>query len=168
MTSQSGIDPREYRNFAGRFATGVTVITLDDGSGPRGLTANAFTSVSLNPTLLLVCVDHRATSYPFMRKADGFTVNILAEDQEKVSGFFAGTTPPDNPMGGFGFRPGKTGAPILDGVIAWAECRIYEVLAGGDHDIFLGEVIDMGTPRGDAAPLLFYSGKYRLLAPLEG
>lgn len=165
--SDSGIDPREYRNMVGRFATGVTIITLDDGSGPRGLTANAFSSVSLDPLLLLVCIDHRATSYPFIQRSGSFAVNILAEDQEHVSNFFAGTTPEDNPMGEIAYRTGETGSPLLDGVIAWADCRTSEVYAGGDHDIFLGEVVDMKLEREDAAPLLFFGGGYRKMVPAE-
>ena len=165
MSDGSGPDPRSYRDMIGRFATGVTVVTTDDGSGSRGLTANAVSSVSLEPMLLLVCVDHKTTSYPFLQKAGIFCVNILGADQMDASNFFAGTTPTDNPMGDIAYRTGETGAPILDGVVAWADCRTWNVYKGGDHDIFVGEVVNFALERPEADPLLFFGGGYRAIAP---
>lgn len=161
----SAVDGRAFRDVCGRFATGVTVVTTTGGDGPRGLTANAVSSLSLDPTLFLVCVDLRATSYPVLERAGRFAINILAADQEHVSNFFAGTTPPGNPMGDVPHRMSELGSPLIDGAIAWLDCRTHSILDGGDHRIFVGEVAACEIARPDAEPLLFYRGKYRAIAP---
>ena len=163
-TSSSGVDTRLYRDVCGCFATGVTVVTTADESGGRGLTANAISSLSLEPALFLVCVDLRATSYPILEQAGHFAINILAADQEDVSSFFAGTTPDDNPMGGIQHRMSEYGNPLLDNALAYLECRTHSVIDGGDHKIFVGEVQGCHIERPDAEPLLFFRGKYREIA----
>ena len=159
------VDGRAFRDVCGRFATGVTVVTTAGDGGPRGLTANAVSSLSLDPTLFLVCVDLRATSYPVLEQAGRFAINILAADQEGVSNFFAGTTPPGNPMGDVRHRMSELGSPLIEGAIAWLDCRTHSILDGGDHRIFVGEVAACEVARPDAEPLLFYRGKYRGVAP---
>ena len=161
MAAEPVIDARRYRDTIGRFATGVTVLTWDDGEHVRGMTANAVTSVSLDPMLLLACVDRRGSAHEQLLRAPAFTVNILAEDQVAVSQAFARSGVED--MGDVPYLTGSTGAPIIVGALAWVECEIEERLPGGDHTIFIGRVVDLAVPRPDAAPLLFYSGRYRSL-----
>ena len=163
MTDQASPEPRAFREVAGRFATGVTIITMADGGQPHGMTANAFSSVSLDPPLVLVCVDKAASAYEPILRAGAFAVNILAEHQRSLSDFFArhGREEEGDPMGGFAHRSGKTGSPILDGTLGWLDCRMTEQFDGGDHSIVIGEVIDLELTEPSGAPLLFFAGGYR-------
>ena len=163
--SSSGIDTRLFRDVCGNFATGVSVVTMVGDDGPRGLTANAISALSLEPTLFLVCVDLKATSYPIIDQAGNFAINLLADDQEAVSNFFAGTTPPDSPMGDTAYHMSDLGSPLIEGSIAWLDCRTQSILDGGDHKIFVGEVANCEIVRPEADPLLFFRGKYRAIAP---
>ena len=144
----------------GHFATGVTVITTRDIDGkPYGLTANSLCSVSLDPPLLLVCVDKRAESHPAFGRSGLFAVNILGIGHEDLSRRFAVS-------GGDKFvdvdhRSGVSGLPLLDGALASVECRVVAVHEAGDHTIFIGEVEHLQADNGD--PLLFFRGKYRRL-----
>lgn len=157
------IDPRRFRDVMGRFATGVTVVTIADGEQLRGMTANAFSSVSLDPAMLLVCIDEHASIYPMFERATAFAVNILASDQAGVSQTFAQKGEKDEVMAGHPFRLGPLGSPVLDGVLAWAECRIAHRYEGGDHLIVVGHVQDLEVTRPDVDPLLFFAGQYRAL-----
>lgn len=161
MTAEHAIDSRMFRDTIGRFATGVTVLTWDDGTHVRGMTANAVSSVSLDPMLLLACVDRRGSAHEQLMTASSFAVNILAEDQAAVSQTFARHGIED--MGDVAHTPGRTGAPIIEGVLAWVECEIAERFPGGDHTIFIGRVVDLQVARPEAPPLLFYAGRYRSL-----
>ncbi len=153
-------DPKELRRVMGLFATGVTVLTTRDADGrPFGLTANAVTSLSLTPPLLLICIDKKAETHPHFLTSRCFVVNILAEDQEGISTHFAKS-------GGdkFGSLPCSTnldGVPILEGTLAHLECRIVETFEGGDHVIHIGEV-QRAEVRG-GRPLLYFQGAYRHL-----
>lgn len=151
------IPPDEFRRIMGLFATGVTIVTLlDDGGRPQGLTANSVTSVSLNPPLLLVCVDRGAVCFPCFKEGRGFAVNILTEEQEALSRRFASRV--EDKFEGLTHRPGVLGSPLLKDCLGYLECRIVQAYPGGDHVIFVGEVL-----RGEAAEgraLLFYRGKY--------
>lgn len=157
------IDSREFRNWGGHFATGVTVLTVHVGDTVRGMTANAFCSLSLHPPLILVCIQNGVSMHPFLEVAESFGVNILASDQKPLSELFAKHGEHTAPMGGAPYRLGSLGAPLLDGALGWVECRVEERYAGGDHMIVIGRVEAMATERPDAEPLLFYSGKYRTL-----
>lgn len=153
----------EYRRLIGCFATGVTVITAARGEEVRGMTANAVTSLSLEPLLLLVCVDKRTVTHQFLEEAQNFAVNILAEDQEQVSRALASRDSEDaRRLIGYRYRPGHTGAPILEDCLAYVECHITEVLEGGDHSIFIGQV-ESGEVLREVPPLLFFRGKYSRL-----
>jgi flavin reductase (DIM6/NTAB) family NADH-FMN oxidoreductase RutF len=163
MTAESAIDARMYRDTIGRFATGVTVITWDDGAHVRGMTANAVSSLSLDPMMLLVCVDKKASAHDQLEVARAFAVNILAADQIEVSKAFARHGVADMADARYTLR--ASGAPILDGALAWIECEIAERLPGGDHTIYLGRVVDLEISRPEADPLLFFGGRYRSLAP---
>ena len=159
MTTAPEVDQRRYRDTVGRFATGVTVITVNDGRVARGMTANAFSSLSLDPTLLLVCVDKNASAHPLLERAGAFAVNILAADQVDVSRAFSRKGVED--MAGVAHRLGQTGAPLIENVVAWFDCRVHERLEGGDHSIFIGRVVDLDIPRPEVDPLLFFAGGYR-------
>lgn len=154
------IERNELRRVMGHFATGVTVITTRSQDGqPYGLTANAFSSVSLEPPLLLVCVDKKAESYPFFEQSKVFTVNILADDQEALSRRFAVSG--GAKFEGVAYHMGANGAPILESSLAYIECTLYASYDGGDHTIYLGEVQQAETV--ERKPLLFYRGGYREL-----
>lgn len=155
------IDPRELRNTMGLFATGVTVITTKDATGkPFGLTANAFSSLSLDPPLLLVCVDKKVDCYACFDESKVFVVNFLAREQEELSTRFA--TKGIEKFERVSYTLGSLGVPLLDGALAHLECKVAAVYEGGDHTIYTGEVQTIAT--ADVKPLLFYQGKYRSLA----
>jgi flavin reductase (DIM6/NTAB) family NADH-FMN oxidoreductase RutF len=157
----------EYRQLIGCFPTGVTIITMAHEGEVRGMTANAVTSVSLDPLLLLICVDKRTITHRFLEQASAFAVNILAEDQEHVSRALASRDSDDaRRLMGHPYHPGQNGAPILDDCVAYLECRITEVFPGGDHSIFIGEVV-WGEVMRDVPPLIFHRGKYRRLQNLS-
>jgi flavin reductase (DIM6/NTAB) family NADH-FMN oxidoreductase RutF len=157
------IDAAHYRQIAGHFATGVTVITTAHDGWLHGMTANAVTSVSLNPLLLLVCVDKTANMHEQIEKAGRFGVNILSDEQEDISRTFAATTEPERgALQGAAFRMGDHGSPILDGVLAYMECAIVDRCEGGDHTIYIGSVV-AGDLVEEGAPLLFFRGGYRRL-----
>lgn len=152
------IDKNELRRVMGHFATGVTVITTLNKDGQMlGLTANAFSSVSLDPPLCLIAVDKKAESYGSFEESRVFTVNILASDQEALSRKFAVSG--GNKFEGVAYRIGANGAPILDGALAYIECKLYAAYDGGDHTIYLGEVQQAEITEGK--PLLFFRGGYR-------
>jgi flavin reductase (DIM6/NTAB) family NADH-FMN oxidoreductase RutF len=154
------IEKNELRRVMGHFATGVTVITSIRSTGQiHGLTANAFTSVSLIPPLLLVCIDKKAESYPCFDESKIFTVNVLAADQEALSRRFAVTG--GDKFEGVSYKVGANGAPILDGALAYLECKVTEKIDGGDHTIYVGEIEQAETKEGK--PLLFFRGGYREL-----
>jgi flavin reductase (DIM6/NTAB) family NADH-FMN oxidoreductase RutF len=158
------IDPLEFRSIIGSFATGVTVITTAANGEMQGMTANAVTSLSLDPVMLLICVDRSSHTHRILEAGGAFTVNVLGEHQQDVSRLFAKKAEPERgTLRGQPFRIGKTGAPVLEDCLAFFECRVAEVHSGGDHTIFLGEVIDLGIVK-DVPPLLFFRGAYRSLA----
>jgi flavin reductase (DIM6/NTAB) family NADH-FMN oxidoreductase RutF len=158
------VDPQEFRNIIGHFATGVTVITTAAGDRLHGMTANAVTSLSLDPVMLLVCVDKTTYTHGVLAESAIFAVNILGKHQEAVSRVFAKRGEPEaGSLRGQAYTIGRTGAPVLDDCLASIECRVAEVFEGGDHSIFLGEVVAQAV-RSELEPLLFYRGKYRTLA----
>lgn len=155
-----GIGPDEFRHVLGHFASGVTVVTTWDADGrPTGLTASAFTSVSLEPPLILVCVDHKAQSYPALRASGRFAVNVLAVEHETLSRRFA-TTDADK-FNEVGYHPGPLGLPLLPEALAHLECRTVHAYSGGDHTIFVGEV--EAAHAHDGEPLLYFRGDYTRL-----
>lgn len=154
------IDSRELRNVFGAFATGVTIITTKDADGkPFGLTANSYTSLSLDPPLILVCVDKKVDCYACFEQSKVFAVNFLAEDQEQLSTRFA--TKGIEKFEGVLTREGRLGVPLLEGAIGYIECKLVNGYEGGDHTIYIGEVQN-ASASGDR-PLLFFKGKYSRL-----
>jgi flavin reductase (DIM6/NTAB) family NADH-FMN oxidoreductase RutF len=162
------IDPRAYRNTIGLFATGVTVITTRLGETIHGMTANAVSSVSLDPTLLLVCIDRRARMHDLITRAGAFAVNILAADQEALSGHFAGRGKDGPPPPGLRFVHGPAGddggVPTIAGCLAAIRCAVEVSYDGGDHTILLGRVTEIRPGRPGLQPLLWFGGRYRHLA----
>jgi flavin reductase (DIM6/NTAB) family NADH-FMN oxidoreductase RutF len=151
------VDPLQLRRVLSRFPTGVTIVaTKHRPSGVCGLTVNAFASVSLEPPLVLVCVDRGSNTHGCIEASGVFTVNVLATGHEELATAFAQKR--EDKFDGVGHRLAHTGAPIIDGVVAWLECRVTEVLEGGDHTIFLGEVL--GAEEGEGRPLVFFRSGY--------
>jgi flavin reductase (DIM6/NTAB) family NADH-FMN oxidoreductase RutF len=154
------VDPDTFRSVLGRFASGVTVVTTLDAHGRDvGLTVSAFSSVSLAPPLVLVCIDHEASMHPILLGARHFAVNILAADQEPLARRFSALD--GDRFDGVGYVRGQMGVAILDEVLGYLECRKMHVIEGGDHSIFVGEV-ETALVRA-ATPLLYYRGGYAQL-----
>jgi flavin reductase (DIM6/NTAB) family NADH-FMN oxidoreductase RutF len=154
-------DPKELRRVMGMFATGVTILTTRDSKGqPYGLTANAVTSLSLEPPLLIICIDKRAETHPHFFDSRLFVVNILAEHQQELSARFAKSG--GDKFGDLPYSVNGDGVPVLDGTLAQVECCIVQTHDGGDHVIHVGEVKHAEARGG--RPLLFFQGKYRELA----
>lgn len=154
----------DFRHVLGHFASGVTIVSTCDADGrPTGLTASAFSSVSLDPPLILVCVDHKSQSYPALLERGRFAVNILAADQEAVSRRFASSRL--DKFDGVAHRITDLGLPLVDGAIAQLECITVSTHVEGDHTIFVGRVERAGATGGD--PLVYSRGRYERLAGAE-
>lgn len=159
-------DTETYRDVLGRFVTGVTIVTsvatTGDGDQPWGTTVNAFTSVSLEPPLVLVCVGRERSIHPVIARAGGFAVNILGEESQALSDCFAGAPSalPRSAFCGADYRSGATGLPILEASVAHLECRVERTLEAGDHTIYLGRVLGVGLSEVHPLPLLYYRGRY--------
>jgi len=154
------VDPDTFRSALGRFASGVTIVTALDPSGRDvGLTVSAFASLSLVPPLVLVCVDHAASLHPVLAEARHFAVNILAADQEPLARRFS--TLDGDRFDGVGYTRGQTGVAVIDEVLTVLECRKVNAAGGGDHTIFVGEVVTTHARGG--TPLLYYRGGYAQL-----
>ncbi len=145
----------------GNFATGITVVTTKDRAGqPYGLTVNSFTSVSLDPILVLVCFDNRLSGLQAFKDSKHFGVSILSEHQEDMSRIFAKK---DAERPSTIYFEGKLGMPLLQNAIAVMECETVQIFPGGDHQIFLGEVRNAEVRQAGQQPLLYFRGKYRTL-----
>jgi flavin reductase (DIM6/NTAB) family NADH-FMN oxidoreductase RutF len=158
----------EFRKAMGSFATGVTVITVDHEGEVHGMTANAFTSVSLDPMLVLVCVDHKARTHAHLHAKKRFGVNVLAENQRSISEYYALPTQTHRHAeqeAGAKFDRTPHGTPVLHGALAYFECRLHTAQDAGDHTIFIAEVEDVVVRGGD--PLLYFRGAYRGIGPIR-
>lgn len=152
----------EFRKAMGCFATGVTIITLDLEGEVHGMTANAFASVSLDPPLVLVCIDHTTRTHAHLHTKKRFGINVLCEDQRAISEYYARperTHDRAEAEAGARFDRTQHGTPMLRGALAYLECRLHSVQAAGDHTIFIAEVEDGVVDDGN--PLLFFRGRYR-------
>jgi flavin reductase (DIM6/NTAB) family NADH-FMN oxidoreductase RutF len=160
MTQDSG---HAFRHAAGRFASGVTVVTTPASEGVYGVTVSSFASLSLNPLLVTVSIKRSSPLLEYVGSADAFAVSVLASDQQQVAEYFA--TPGRTPQpAGFATVPtttGQTGAPVIDGCLSWFDCTVDDVLPGGDHEILVGRVVAAGGRIGE--PLVYWSGGYRAL-----
>ncbi len=158
----------EFRKALGCFATGVTVITVDYEGEVHGMTANAFTSVSLDPMLVLVCVDHRARTHAHLHAKKRFGVNVLAADQQTISEYYARAAQDHQHAeqeAGASFDRTAHGTPVLHGALAYLECHLHTAQDAGDHTIFIAEVEEVVVRSGD--PLLYYRGEYRTIGSGE-
>jgi flavin reductase (DIM6/NTAB) family NADH-FMN oxidoreductase RutF len=158
------VDPGQLRTAMGHFATGVTVVTaVDRGGRPFGSTANAVSSVSLNPPLIMVSLRNESETLAVLLETRSFAVNVLHEGQEELASRFA-TRAPDLWEGvRWGVRDG--GAPVLDGALATLECEVHDIADGGDHRIVVGRVAEVEHPDDHVPPLVFYRGSYSRLVP---
>ncbi len=153
------IPPDLFKTVLSRWASGVTVVTCRRDGGIHGMTASSFSSVSMNPPLVLICVDRRNRTHGFIQEQRCFGIHILERKQEEVSNQCAGFRGEEgNQLLDATHRAEATGAPILDGALAWMDCRLWQEYDGGDHTIFVGEIVAAGAGEGD--PLLWYARGY--------
>jgi 3-hydroxy-9,10-secoandrosta-1,3,5(10)-triene-9,17-dione monooxygenase reductase component len=155
----TGIDGRRFRTILGHFATGVVAVTaIDPETGrPAGLAANSFTSVSLDPALVSFCVAHTSSTWPRLRRAERFCVNILSADQREISVRLAARG--GDKFAGLAWSGSPGGGPVLDGALAWLECSVEAEHVAGDHVIVVARVHHLDR-RHDGDPLIFYRGAY--------
>jgi flavin reductase (DIM6/NTAB) family NADH-FMN oxidoreductase RutF len=156
------LNASEFRKAMGCFATGVTIITVDLEGEVHGMTANAFASVSLDPMLVLVCVDASTRTHAHLHAKKRFGINVLCEDQRAISEYYARperTHEQAEAEAGARFERTAHGTPVLNGSLAYLECRLRSAEDAGDHTIFIAEVEDVVVRDGE--PLLFFRGKYR-------
>ncbi len=154
------VDPREMRDVLGHFASGVTVVTAVTGGGPIGFTCQSFSSLSLDPPLVVFAPGRSSRTWPALRDIGRFCVNVLAVGQDAVSQNFArsGT----DKFAGVRWRPSPHGSPVLDDVVAWIDGELWAEYDGGDHTLAVARVLDLGAD-GGRRPLLFHRGSYGLL-----
>lgn len=156
----SQVDEYRFRSVLSRFASGVTVVTAVDSNGKdHGITVSAFCSLSLNPPLVLVCIDHATEMHRILSSSASFAVNVLAADQEELARKFS--DPDNDRFDGTSFTRGANGTAILTSVAAHLQCAVLESFEGGDHTIFIGRV--EAAEASDAQPLLYYRGGYARL-----
>lgn len=157
-------DAAQQRKIMGHFATGVTVVT-SGGDEPAGLTANSVTSLSLDPPLILFALGKDAGSQSAFRESECFAMSILSAAQQDISNRFA--TPGPKDFSDLDTSTAETGAPVIGGSLGWVDCRLKEILEGGDHDIFVGEIVAGKLLQEGGEPLLYYAGGYRSIAAKE-
>jgi flavin reductase (DIM6/NTAB) family NADH-FMN oxidoreductase RutF len=161
----TALTAREFRNALGQFATGVTVVTVEREPGSVfGMTANAFTSVSLNPMLVLICVDERAKILPLLHKHKRFGISVLKQDQQALSEYFAQPEQDSEAEHRLGlhYRWAAEGVPVLEDTVVQISCSVVAAHVVGDHTLIVGKVEDAEIHGGE--PLLFFRGEYRHLA----
>jgi len=156
------MDAAVYRRLMGHWVTGVSVVTALSTDGPAGATANALTSLSLEPPLALVCFDVSSRTLHAVRESERFCINMLSTGQEEVSRLFATKKSQEEKFGEIGYRVDH-GAPVLDGCLAWLICSLESELRRGDHIVAVGEVL-AGDFDEAGAPLVFYRGSYSTIA----
>lgn len=153
------ISSDSFREVLGHFTTGIAVITGRVGEQTSGLAVGSFCSLSLDPPLVLFCPAKTSASWPLIQAAGSFCVNILAEDQQDLCALFAGKS--RDKFANVAWHPASTGSPILDGVLAWIDCRVNAVQDSGDHYVVIGDVLDLSVERS-ARPLISFRGGFEL------
>jgi 3-hydroxy-9,10-secoandrosta-1,3,5(10)-triene-9,17-dione monooxygenase reductase component len=154
-------DSNHFRSVLGHFATGITIVTAVDDGEPVGFTCQSFTSVSLDPPLVSFSPAKASSTWPRIERAGRFCANVLAHDQQELGAQFALSGA--DKFRSVSWRPGPSGSPVLDHVLAWVEADVHDVVDAGDHLIVLGQVLDLAIERDDQ-PLLFFRGRYSVLA----
>ena len=162
--TNADISADQFRRACGLWTTGVSIVTTVDADGrPYGLTMNAVTSLSLTPPMFLICVDSGSDTLAPMLDSRVFCINVLEAGQQELADRFAKKG--DNKFSGVDFGPGQSGAPVLAGTLLSVECEVTEVAAGGDHQIFSGAAVNLVVNESaDAAPLLYFAGRYGSLS----
>lgn len=146
--------------FMRKFPQGVTVVAASTDEGPYGMTVSSFTSVSLNPPLVLCSVSRDAESHPKLIRSNSFSVNLLGENQSEISQLFASADMPmTEKFGRVHFKRGATGSPVLEDVVASMECKVWRTYEAGDHTLFLGEVVG-GSISSEGSPLVYHDKQY--------
>jgi flavin reductase (DIM6/NTAB) family NADH-FMN oxidoreductase RutF len=161
VSSTASIDATALRRVCAHFATGVTVITSGRHDGSAATTVNSFTSVSLDPPLVLFCLHPRSRLHPVVRESSGFVVNFLTRRQERLASDFAGRA--SARIEHVEHHRARNGLPVLGNALAFLVCDLRHEYEGGDHTIFVGEVRELGAPRRSEDPLIFYQGAMRAL-----
>ncbi|NUP59540.1 MAG: flavin reductase family protein [Pseudarthrobacter sp.] len=164
MTVTSDLTPRRLRDVFGTFATGLTVITGSTPGGPAGFTCQSFASLSLEPALVTFSPARTSTTWPVLRQAGSFTVNILPAEHQHLAAQFARSGA--DKFAGVSYQESPLGNPVLDDALAWIDCELHAEYDGGDHTIVVAAVRHLSA-RPDAAPLLFFKGGYAGLSPTE-
>jgi flavin reductase (DIM6/NTAB) family NADH-FMN oxidoreductase RutF len=164
MAAGGPIDAGEFRDVCGRFTTGVCVVTSFGAEGPSGMTANAVTSLSLEPPMMIVCFDRTARTLGAVEHSGRLAIQFLAHDQEEVARRFASKLPEAEKFDGLQWS-GRNGVPVLGGSLAGLGCELRELVPGGDHLIALAEVVDLWNAAGE--PLVFFEGAYWTLTERE-
>jgi flavin reductase (DIM6/NTAB) family NADH-FMN oxidoreductase RutF len=158
------IDISEFRRVMGHFATGVAVLTsIQEDGAPCGLTVSSLCSVSLSPTLLLACIDREADSHRCIEIAGHFAINVLEERKGETLARRFATWGVGDKFRDLEYRVEASGSPVLEGALAWMDCRVHASYPGGDHTIFVGEVIAADAREG--VPLVYYRGGYGHFTP---
>jgi flavin reductase (DIM6/NTAB) family NADH-FMN oxidoreductase RutF len=157
-----GVRVAELKQVLSRRASGVAIVTACAGDRIHGMTVSAFTEVSLDPPLVLVCADKTSNTHPVIAEGQCFAVNLLAREQEALSNRFASKVDEDRRFEGLSFERGATGAPLLSGALAVLDCRVVAAHDAGDHVIYVGRVEDLRS--SDREPLVYYDGAYQSLA----
>jgi flavin reductase (DIM6/NTAB) family NADH-FMN oxidoreductase RutF len=157
------VDPAEFRRIMGHWTTGVAVVaTMTETGEPRGLTASAVASVSLEPPLVLACIERHADTHRYIRAHGCFAISILPQTAERSARRFAGDMA-EAKFDGIAYHAEVTGAPVLDEALAWIDCRVRDVHDGGDHSIVVGEVVAGDAHEGE--PLVHYRGGFNRIVP---
>jgi len=157
VTLSQEIDSRAFRHALGHFCTGVTVVAAVVDGEPIGFACQSFAALSLDPPLVLFCPGKTSRTWPLIEQAGSFCVNVLSHEQRDVSMVFGRSG--EDKFAAVSWSPAPSGAPVLDGVLAWIDCAIEQVVDGGDHHIVIGRVTTLGSPV-PGRPLLFYRGSY--------
>jgi len=158
------VSPELFRDVMARFASGVTIVTTAGERGYHGVTVTAFCSVSLEPPLVLICIDRSIQSHRLIAEAPAWVINFLARDQEVLAEQFSGRAPLADPaFRRVPHRIGALGPPLIEGCLAWIECRPWAAYDGGDHTIFVGEVASLELGPSDD-PLIYYNREFQELA----
>ncbi|MDP2306041.1 MAG: flavin reductase family protein [Pseudomonadota bacterium] len=152
------VEPKDFKDAMSRFASGVTVVTVEQGAEVYGITVSAFISVSIAPPLILVSIDKRAACHDAIARAERFAVSVLAAGQVDISNYYAGWRQPGQTVE---LTRTERGLPVVPGALAWVECAMFNAVEGGDHTLFLGRVEGLTTRDGE--PLIYFRSRYRAL-----
>jgi len=160
------VTPDEFKQVMRNWASTVTIVTTRASDRIHGLTATAFSSLTVNPPEIFVSIYKRTITHPMIEQSGIFCVNLLAPEMQHLSDRFAGRIPNEERFAGVAFHGVATGAPVLDDALAFLDCRVERALDTGDHTIFVGRVLAAGVQRSDRLPLLYYQGQYHLLGEI--